>query len=67
MCLLTEPVHRNHRLSLFSITGNDYLVSQGIPYEDTIDLWINHLAMGAMFVGFMVLTYIRLRFLSKYS
>ncbi|XP_052785141.1 broad substrate specificity ATP-binding cassette transporter ABCG2-like isoform X2 [Mya arenaria] len=46
-------------------TGNEYLDFQGIDYKTNWDLWVNFVAMGVMSVGFLVLAYLRLRFMNK--
>ncbi len=47
--------------------GNVYLARQGIDYESTWDLWSNLVALGGITLCLMVLTYIRLRLLNKYT
>ncbi|KAL4240249.1 ATP-binding cassette sub- G member 2 [Mactra antiquata] len=46
-------------------TGNDYLMTQGIAFDTDWDLWVNYVAMGVMSVGFLILAYLRLRFMNK--
>ena len=50
-----------------SESGNMYLTKQGIPHEDTMDLWINIIGLGVMFLVFMTLTYIRLRLIKNHT
>jgi len=52
-------------VSFFSTTGNEYLDYQGIGYKTNWDLWQNYVALISISVGFLVLAYLRLRFMNK--
>ncbi|NWQ64175.1 ABCG2 protein, partial [Neopipo cinnamomea] len=47
-------------------TGDDYLKSQGID-ASTWGLWQNHLALACMALIFVAITYLKLRFMKKFS
>lgn len=47
------------------ITGNEYLDLQGINYHTNWDLWVNYVALSIISVGFLILAYLRLRFMNK--
>jgi len=47
-------------------TGEEYMDSQGIVYG-AWGLWQNILALGAIAIGFLILTYIQLRRINKYK
>ncbi|XP_046581396.1 broad substrate specificity ATP-binding cassette transporter ABCG2-like [Haliotis rubra] len=46
-------------------TGDEYLSQQGIAYETTWDLWVPQVALAAISLGFLILSYIQLRRLKK--
>ncbi|KAH3871078.1 broad substrate specificity ATP-binding cassette transporter ABCG2-like isoform X2 [Dreissena polymorpha] len=46
-------------------TGNEYLDFQGISYGSLWDLWVNYVALFVMSTGFLILAYLRLRFMNK--
>ncbi|KTG03862.1 hypothetical protein cypCar_00023786 [Cyprinus carpio] len=45
-------------------TGEDFLIEQGIDYS-TWGLWHNHLALGIMTLIFLIIAYLKLRFIKK--
>ncbi|KAM9476978.1 broad substrate specificity ATP-binding cassette transporter ABCG2-like [Clarias gariepinus] len=47
-------------------TGEQYLQTQGIDYS-TWGLWQNHMALIIMNIIFLIITYIKLRFMGKFS
>ncbi|XP_077074756.1 broad substrate specificity ATP-binding cassette transporter ABCG2 isoform X1 [Siphateles boraxobius] len=47
-------------------TGEEFLQEQGIDYS-TWGLWQNHLAMGIMTFIFLVIAYLKLRFIKKFT
>ncbi|KAI5107736.1 ATP-binding cassette sub-family G member 2 isoform X1, partial [Silurus meridionalis] len=55
-----------HTLSVSICTGEQHLQAQGIDYS-TWGLWKNHLAMIIMTIIFLIITYIKLRFMRKFS
>ncbi|XP_026055603.1 ATP-binding cassette sub-family G member 2 isoform X2 [Carassius auratus] len=46
--------------------GEDFLSEQGIHYS-TWDLWQNHLALGIMTLIFLIIAYLKLRFIKKFT
>ncbi|CAG5929446.1 unnamed protein product [Menidia menidia] len=49
-----------------SCTGEAYLEEQGVEYSPW-GLWQNHLALGIMTICFLVITYLKLRFIRKFT
>uniref|UniRef100_A0A672L430 ATP-binding cassette sub-family G member 2-like n=1 Tax=Sinocyclocheilus grahami TaxID=75366 RepID=A0A672L430_SINGR len=47
-------------------TGEDFLSDQGIDYS-TWGLWQNHLALGIMTLIFLIIAYLKLRFIKKFT
>ncbi|XP_051955909.1 broad substrate specificity ATP-binding cassette transporter ABCG2-like isoform X3 [Xyrauchen texanus] len=47
-------------------SGEDFLQNQGIDYS-TWGLWQNHLALGIMTFIFLVIAYLKLRFIKKFT
>uniref|UniRef100_A0A671QEB9 ATP-binding cassette, sub-family G (WHITE), member 2a n=1 Tax=Sinocyclocheilus anshuiensis TaxID=1608454 RepID=A0A671QEB9_9TELE len=47
-------------------TGEDFLSEQGIDYS-TWGLWQNHLALGIMTLIFLIIAYLKLRFIKKFT
>uniref|UniRef100_A0A8C1XXJ4 ATP-binding cassette, sub-family G (WHITE), member 2a n=1 Tax=Cyprinus carpio TaxID=7962 RepID=A0A8C1XXJ4_CYPCA len=47
-------------------TGEDFLSEQGIDYS-TWGLWQNHLALGIMTLIFLIIAYLKLRFIRKFT
>uniref|UniRef100_A0A671PPF1 ATP-binding cassette sub-family G member 2-like n=1 Tax=Sinocyclocheilus anshuiensis TaxID=1608454 RepID=A0A671PPF1_9TELE len=47
-------------------TGKDFLSEQGIDYS-TWGLWQNHLALGIMTLIFLIIAYLKLRFIKKFT
>uniref|UniRef100_A0A250YKR4 ATP-binding cassette sub-family G member 2 n=2 Tax=Castor canadensis TaxID=51338 RepID=A0A250YKR4_CASCN len=47
-------------------TGEDYLINQGIDLSSW-GLWRNHVALACMMIIFLIITYLKLLFLKKYS
>ncbi|XP_035005581.2 broad substrate specificity ATP-binding cassette transporter ABCG2 isoform X2 [Hippoglossus stenolepis] len=47
-------------------TGEEFLALQGVDYSSW-GLWQNHLALGVMTVCFLTITYLKLRFIKKFS
>ncbi|XP_016118761.1 ATP-binding cassette sub-family G member 2-like, partial [Sinocyclocheilus grahami] len=47
-------------------TGEGFLSAQGIDYS-TWGLWQNHLALGIMTFIFLIIAYLKLRFIKKFS
>ncbi|XP_016111885.1 ATP-binding cassette sub-family G member 2-like [Sinocyclocheilus grahami] len=47
-------------------TGEGFLSAQGIDYS-TWGLWQNHLALGIMTLIFLIIAYLKLRFIKKFS
>ncbi|XP_034425208.1 broad substrate specificity ATP-binding cassette transporter ABCG2-like isoform X1 [Hippoglossus hippoglossus] len=47
-------------------TGEEFLALQGVNYSSW-GLWQNHLALGVMTVCFLTITYLKLRFIKKFS
>ncbi|KAL1249257.1 hypothetical protein QQF64_020262 [Cirrhinus molitorella] len=47
-------------------TGEDFLNDQGIDYSPW-GLWQNHLALGIMTSIFLVIAYLKLRFIKKFT
>ncbi|KAF4096257.1 broad substrate specificity ATP-binding cassette transporter ABCG2-like [Onychostoma macrolepis] len=47
-------------------TGEDFLSEQGIDYS-TWGLWQNHLALGIMILIFLIITYLKLHFIKKFT
>ncbi|XP_029381785.1 ATP-binding cassette sub-family G member 2-like [Echeneis naucrates] len=47
-------------------TGEDFLTTQGVDYS-TWGFWQNHLALGLMTICFLTITYIKLRFIRKFT
>ncbi len=50
-----------------SVYGNDYLRQQGIPYETSWDLWVNTVGLSAISLVLLTFSYLRLRFINKYT
>ncbi|XP_065325020.1 broad substrate specificity ATP-binding cassette transporter ABCG2-like [Gordionus sp. m RMFG-2023] len=50
------PDNNNH-----CITGNSYLINQGIPFKNDWDFWQNHVALVTITLIFWILSYIQLR------
>lgn len=46
-------------------SGDDLLTEFGIEHMTAWDLWKNFVALGSMALGFLTLTYLRLRFMKK--
>lgn len=46
-------------------TGDDVLSIANIDHGSSWDLWKNFVALGSMTIGFLVLAYLRLRFMKK--
>lgn len=46
-------------------TGEDVLTEWEIEHDTNWDLWKNFVALGAMSIGFLALTYLQLRFMKK--
>ncbi|RXN08401.1 ATP-binding cassette sub-family G member 2-like protein [Labeo rohita] len=51
---------------LLCSTGEDFLDEQGIDYS-TWGLWQNHLALGIMTLIFLIIAYLKLRFIKKFT
>uniref|UniRef100_A0A673N8M8 ATP-binding cassette, sub-family G (WHITE), member 2a n=1 Tax=Sinocyclocheilus rhinocerous TaxID=307959 RepID=A0A673N8M8_9TELE len=51
---------------LYCSTGEDFLSEQGIDYS-TWGLWQNHLALGIMTLIFLIIAYLKLRFIKKFT
>uniref|UniRef100_A0A8C1XXS2 ATP-binding cassette, sub-family G (WHITE), member 2a n=1 Tax=Cyprinus carpio TaxID=7962 RepID=A0A8C1XXS2_CYPCA len=47
-------------------TGEEFLSEQGITYS-TWGLWQNHLALGIMTLIFLIIAYLKLRFIKKFT
>ncbi|KAF4096253.1 broad substrate specificity ATP-binding cassette transporter ABCG2-like [Onychostoma macrolepis] len=47
-------------------TGEEFLSEQGIDYS-TWGLWQNHLALGIMTLIFLIIAYLKLRFIKKFT
>ncbi|XP_073678917.1 broad substrate specificity ATP-binding cassette transporter ABCG2-like [Garra rufa] len=47
-------------------SGEDFLTEQGIDYS-TWGLWQNHLALGIMTIIFLIIAYLKLRFIKKFT
>ncbi|RXN11971.1 ATP-binding cassette sub-family G member 2-like protein [Labeo rohita] len=47
-------------------TGEGFLNEQGVDYS-TWGLWQNHLALGIMTLIFLIITYLKLRFIKKFT
>ncbi|XP_023654918.1 broad substrate specificity ATP-binding cassette transporter ABCG2-like isoform X1 [Paramormyrops kingsleyae] len=56
----------NVTASTITCTGEQFLTYQGIDYS-TWGLWQNHLAMAIMIIIFLIITYLKLRFIKKFS
>uniref|UniRef100_A0A8C5H470 ATP-binding cassette sub-family G member 2-like n=1 Tax=Gouania willdenowi TaxID=441366 RepID=A0A8C5H470_GOUWI len=50
----------------FQCTGEAFLEKQGIDYS-TWGLWQNHVALGVMTVIFLIIAYLKLRFIKKFT
>lgn len=50
----------------FRCKGEEYLYYQGIKYT-TWGLWENHVALSVMTVIFLIITYLKLRFIKKFT
>ncbi|XP_039247846.2 broad substrate specificity ATP-binding cassette transporter ABCG2-like [Styela clava] len=48
-------------------TGEMYMKAQGIPYGTDWDLWLNIVALSAMALGLLLLSYIQLRRIEKFK
>ncbi|KAK2886128.1 hypothetical protein Q8A67_016965 [Cirrhinus molitorella] len=53
-------------LGIVCSSGEDFLTEQGIEYS-TWGLWQNHLALGIMTVIFLIIAYLKLRFIKKFT
>uniref|UniRef100_A0A4W6BTF5 ATP-binding cassette, sub-family G (WHITE), member 2a n=1 Tax=Lates calcarifer TaxID=8187 RepID=A0A4W6BTF5_LATCA len=47
-------------------TGEEFLTEQGVDYS-TWGFWQNHVALGAMTICFLAITYLKLRFIRKFT
>ncbi|KAG7497738.1 hypothetical protein JOB18_043164 [Solea senegalensis] len=47
-------------------TGEEFMTAQGVDYS-TWGFWQNHMALGIMTICFLSITYIKLRFIRKFS
>ncbi|KAM6949243.1 broad substrate specificity ATP-binding cassette transporter ABCG2 [Aplochiton taeniatus] len=47
-------------------TGEDFLRNQGVDYT-TWGLWQNHVALGVMTILFLLIAYLKLRFIKKFT
>ncbi|XP_045200785.2 broad substrate specificity ATP-binding cassette transporter ABCG2-like [Mercenaria mercenaria] len=47
------------------VSGNDYLIQQGIDFHTDWDLWVNFVALAVITIIILVLAYLRLRFMNK--
>uniref|UniRef100_A0A673MZP7 ATP-binding cassette, sub-family G (WHITE), member 2a n=1 Tax=Sinocyclocheilus rhinocerous TaxID=307959 RepID=A0A673MZP7_9TELE len=57
---------RNISINNYCSTGEDFLSEQGIDYS-TWGLWQNHLALGIMTLIFLIIAYLKLRFIKKFT
>ncbi|XP_073679192.1 broad substrate specificity ATP-binding cassette transporter ABCG2-like isoform X2 [Garra rufa] len=59
---------RNMSTALVEVcsTGEEFLSKQGIDYS-TWGLWQNHLALGIMTLIFLIIAYLKLRFIKKFT
>ncbi|XP_043954213.1 broad substrate specificity ATP-binding cassette transporter ABCG2-like [Gambusia affinis] len=49
-----------------SMSGEDYLTEQGVEHS-TWGLWQNHLALSIMTICFLIIAYLKLRFIKKFT
>ncbi|XP_056224341.1 broad substrate specificity ATP-binding cassette transporter ABCG2 [Seriola aureovittata] len=47
-------------------TGDEFLTEQGVDYS-TWGFWQNHMALGIMTICFLIITYLKLRFIRKFT
>ncbi|XP_039996684.1 broad substrate specificity ATP-binding cassette transporter ABCG2-like isoform X2 [Xiphias gladius] len=47
-------------------TGEEFLAEQGVDYS-TWGFWQNHVALGVMIICFLTITYLKLRFIRKFT
>ncbi|XP_023286648.1 ATP-binding cassette sub-family G member 2, partial [Seriola lalandi dorsalis] len=47
-------------------TGEEFLTEQGVDYS-TWGFWQNHMALGIMTICFLIITYLKLRFIRKFT
>lgn len=57
---------RNMTLVEMCTTGEMFLQQQGIDYSEW-GLWQNHLALGIMSIIFLIIAYLKLRFIKKFT
>uniref|UniRef100_A0A8C1R7J7 ATP-binding cassette, sub-family G (WHITE), member 2a n=1 Tax=Cyprinus carpio TaxID=7962 RepID=A0A8C1R7J7_CYPCA len=63
---LAVSLYVHQVLLLNCSTGEDFLSEQGIDYS-TWGLWQNHLALGIMTLIFLIIAYLKLRFIRKFT